>query len=152
MTLRAALKSVVDFLKYLTRPSDALEDLRLRRQAELLAGMQVLSFPLGLIIVIVESVINPSYLTLFPVLFASFGMGVVHYLLARSKYARIGCWIQVINTYCTVTISPFFSPEQHGAIWFLALPILFAQLLLGEKEAGLFGLLSLVARFLIHGS
>ena len=65
------------------------------------------------------------------------------YLKTSPRYARIGCWLQVANTFVTVSVTPIFLPEYAYAVWFLVVPILFAEVLLGEFEAVLVGVLSI---------
>jgi len=106
--------------------------------------MQLLVVPLGLLVVFVESTVNPSYRVMAPILLISFSFCIVHYGLARSRYARLGCWIQVLNAFLTISAGPLWSPGYSESIWFLALPILFAQLLLGERAAAALGVLAIL--------
>ena len=134
----------VAVLKRLVRPSDKLKDPFSRRQAETLAGLQIIALPLGLLIIAVELRLNPEYIFIFPLLLPSFLMGFVHYLLARSAYARWGCWIQVLNTWSILAFGPHLYAEYAYGIWFLVLPILFAHVLLGALQAVYVGAGSLV--------
>lgn len=142
--LNRALNGSIRVLKRLVRPSDQLQEPYSRRQAETLAGLQIIALPLGLLIMIVELFLNPSYIYVFPILMPSFLMGFVHYFLARSQYARLGCWIQVLNTWSILVLGPHLFPEYQYALWFLVLPILFAHVLLGAVQAVYMGLGSLV--------
>ena len=141
---RPLFRRPVALLKHLVRPSEKLKDPYLRRQAETLAGLQVIALPLGLLIMAVEFSLNPDYIFIFPLLLPSFLMGFVHYLLARSAYARWGCWIQVINTWSILAFGPHLFAEYSYGIWFLVLPILFAHVLLGALQAVYVGAGSLV--------
>lgn len=143
-SLNRALKGSIRVLKRLVRPSDQLQDPYSRRQAETLAGLQIIALPLGVLIVLVELFLNPNYIFIFPVLIPSFLMGFVHYFLARSQYARWGCWIQVLNTWSIIAFGPHIFPEYGYAVWFLVLPILFAHVLLGAVQAVYMGIVSLV--------
>ena len=132
--LQATSNRWVRLFSLLTKPSARLTDAADRRQAEILAVLQLFLVPIGIVVVSVRVVLQPDFIFVYLFVVATSVIGVVAYGLSRTHWARWGAWLQVALTGSTLFVAVFINPLDHTVYWYMALPVLFASVLLSVKE------------------